>query len=523
MLLQKHQIGKTAVRIIILVLLALLATVPLFLQASSSGDAENNLFLPMIYNEDGSTPNSGDEATPTPTFTATPTIQPTITASATPSATATSSSECQLQFAKAAYGNSPYVLVTGDVGIDVTITNLTTNEVIGTGILNGPVVGQDCPGFSYITVTPRLDETHVGHVLLAYQTDNPDNSDTTIVLGTNPQPTSTPNAPYLAVVPNCGAGPDVQFKVEGNNWPIDQSLTLFWEGIPQIVFQANEHSGFFIMTWTFVGLNEGIYTLSALSGTNGISDATQFYVSCALVPTITPGPTSSPTPAPADLIVGQPILVSTPPITAYQPVSFQVPVTNTGDLSINTLFFVDLLFDPAPALGSETFTAVSSLSGSNTITLTITSMSGFGSGTGTHQVTAWVDSLDDVAENDETNNASPPLEVMNVTPVETPTPTAVPAGESTISGVTFVSQSSVLLSQERMRVVAIDESTGLVVGVTYSDENGFFQFDNLVEGVAYTLQSCITINNDEFFGIRTSRTAPDAFANIFAFEVASCP
>lgn len=508
MLLQKAQIGKTAVIFFILLLLVTLVGMPLFIRADATGEAtpEAGLFLPVIFKEADGTPNPGAEAT----------LTPTLTPSATPSSTATSPSWCQIQFAKEAFGNTPYVLITGDVGIEVTITNLTTNEVIGSGILNGPVVGQDCPGFSSITVTPRLDETHVGHILRAEQTDNPENFDTTVVLDAyNPQPTSTPNAPYLAVVPNCGPGPDVQFKVEGFNWPMDQSLTLSWVGMPQVVFPANEHSGFFILTWTFEGLADGVYTVSALSGTNGVSVTDQVYIPCDLLPIDTPIPGA------VDLIVGQPVLVSTPPITVYEPVAFQVPVTNTGDISIESLFFVDLLFDPQSAHPTDVYAAVSGLAGNSSITLTITSDIGFANFVGTHQVTGWVDSLDHVTEEDETNNLSESLDVSIANYGGTPTNTPIPNGTATISGVANILLHNII-PQERMLVSAIDESSGLTVATTYSDENGFYQFNNLTNGASYTVTACLTIDNNQFFGIHTNRVAPNAFGNIFANEGA-CP
>jgi len=217
MLLQKAQIGKTAVLIIILTLLATLAAMPLFLQADSTGGTtqEANLFLPVVYNEDDLTPNPGTDATPTPTTTASPAPQ------------------CNLQIISGAIANSGSVAVIGDVGIEVTITNLTTNQVIGNGVLNGPFVGYDCPGIGVISVSPRLDETNTDHMLLAQQTDNSNNSVTTTVQSvTDPVPSSTPDIPYLAVAPNCGSGPSIEFKVQGSNWPIDQSLTLSWEGVP---------------------------------------------------------------------------------------------------------------------------------------------------------------------------------------------------------------------------------------------------------------------------------------------------
>ena len=79
------------------------------------------------------------------------------------------------------------------------------------------------------------------------------------------------------------------------------------------------------------------------------------------------------------------------------------------------------------------------------------------------------------------------------------------------------------LSQERMHLSAIEEATGEVVAVTYSDENGFYQFDNLIVGTSYTVQGCIMIDNNAYFGVRTNRTPPDAFADIFAVQSTSCP
>ena len=301
MLLQKAHFGKMGAVSVSLILLTILAAMPLFLQADSNGEAtpDAELYLPVIYNDGDGTPDPGSEATPTalntntPTFTSTATHTATTeaTAIATPTASSTPQPWCSVRFAQAPIGNSPHVRITGDVGIEVIITNLTTDEVIGSGVINGPIAGQDCPGYSYITVSPRLDASNVGHVLRVQQTDNPANSDTAVVLdASNPQPTSTPDAPYLVAVPNCGPGPDVQFKVEGDNWPIDQSLTLFWEGIPQVVFPANEHSGFFILTWTFEGLSNGVYTVSALSGANGVSATDQVYVPCESISTNTPTP-----------------------------------------------------------------------------------------------------------------------------------------------------------------------------------------------------------------------------------------
>lgn len=429
MLLQKSQIGKTAVVVILLILLGTAAALPLFLRADDAGEADRFSYLPIIlYDADAdSTPNPGTEATATATFTASPTIHPTITASATPSSTAT------------------------------------------------------------------------------------------------PTPTSTPAEPYIVAIPDCGPGPSIQFNLQGFNWPTDQSVTLSWEGNPQAILQAGQHTGSFSFTWSFSSLSFGVYEVTAQSGINGPSFTELVAVPCELLPTVTPEPTDTPVPQPADLIVGQPQLMSTPPIIVYQPLAFAVPITNTGDIAIDTLFFVDLLFDPPPIHLVDSYTAVSGLAGGSTITLTITSTIGLANFLGDHQVTALVDSLDHVVEADETNNQSAPFEISISEPAMTPSTTSTPTGGSTISGVARAMLGSTFLPQERMLLSAIEEATGEVVAVTYSDENGFFQFDNLIEGTAYTVQGCIMIDNNAYFGVRTSRTPPDAFADVFAVQSASCP
>ncbi|MCB8948864.1 MAG: hypothetical protein H6653_12690 [Ardenticatenaceae bacterium] len=534
MLLQKARIGKTAVLIIILILLGALAALPLFLRADNTGEANRFLYLPLILHEADGRLDPAAEATAT--FTASPTIHPTITASATPSSTATAT------------------------------------------------------------------------------------------------PTNTSTEPYIQLLPDCGPGPDIFFYIQGYNWPEDESIMISWADTPIIFLPAIQHSGNFSFAWTAEGLTTGLYTVSAVSGTSGIT-ASDFYtipcgasitptptatntatptpINCDVqfenpvfagddavdivgdpgidvsiinvttgitigmgtlngpvtghacegfntislsppllfsdagnvllvmesnnpdnndstiinpMPTITPSPIPpSSTPVPADLVVGQPQLVSTPPIIVYQPLAFEVPITNTGDIDINTLFFVDLLFDPPPVHIEDSYTAVSGLSGGSTVTLTITSTIGLANFIGDHQVTALVDSLDHVIEADETNNLSAPFEITITEPAMTPNYTPTPTGTSTISGIAIVLWDIHVYPQERMRISAIEETTGEVVAVTYSDENGFYQFDNLIEDVAYTIQGCITIDNNAYFGVLPNKIPPDTLANIVAFPNASCP
>ncbi|MCP4415122.1 MAG: pilus assembly protein, partial [Chloroflexi bacterium] len=276
--------------------------------------------------------------TPSPTPSDTPTPGPTLTPSNTPTFTPTP--RCDLEFEGSAVAGNNYVFVTGDVGIDVTVTNLSTGAVLGSVVLGGPFNDHACEGFGTVPLSPALDAGDIGDILLAVQTNDASNSDTTIVVGTPPTetpsptftpiptstptntplptPTNTPSGPYIVVVPDCGAGPDVQFNVQGFNWPVSQSVTLSWEGVPQIVLQANQHTGAFTYSWSYDGLSDGVYTVDALSGTSGATSSDTFTIPCVNQPTPTPGPVITSTPVPADLVAfSPPTLISTPPIVAY--------------------------------------------------------------------------------------------------------------------------------------------------------------------------------------------------------------
>lgn len=410
MLLQKARIGKTAVILIILILLATLAAMPLFLRAESTRGTtpEANLFLPVIYNEDDLTPNPSANATSTPTLTASPTIHPTITASATPSATSTSIE------------------------------------------------------------------------------------------------------PYIVLMPDCGPGPNIFFYIQGYNWPDDESITVTWNGTPIIFLPAIQHTGSFSIAWTSEGMTSGLYMVSAVSGTNGATASDYYTIPCGAAIT----PTSTPTPEPADLVIGQPILISTPPVVAYQPLAFEVPITNTGGVDINTLFFVDLLFDPMPVHHSDVYAAVSGLEGHGSMTLTITSTIGLANYIGTHQITGLADSLNHVQEANENNNVSELLEIPVSMPGSTPTNTPIPTGTGKISGIVRRVQGS-FIPVERAAISVIDEASGIPIASTYSDANGFYEFNNIPDDSTYTVQACIMIDNSEYFGMRSNRTPSDSLVDIF--------
>lgn len=495
------------------------------------------------------TPGVTPSPTPSPTATDTPTPGPTATFTNTPTLTPTP--RCDLQFDGPVVVGDNAVFITGDVGITVNIINLSTGQTIGSGTLGGPFGNNyACPGFATIILSSALTAANNGHLLLAEQEGVGDNNDTATVLGLpptatpsptlTPVPTSTPtntplptltptpSGPYLTIAPNCGPGPNISFILQAYNWPTNQSVTFFWEGQAQGAPVQAGHTGNFTYGWSFSGLSNGTYTASAQSGLNGPTASAQFTVPCAGQPTPTGAPTN--TPSPADLVaIGPPTLLSTPPIVAYQPVQFSVNITNTGDVSVENQFFVDIYLDPNPTTiltdripltQSDGYSAVSGLAGGESQTIIVNAPYGFENNPTSHQVYGMVDSVLQVPEIIETNNVTDPRTVLNVTPAATPTPTPDLVGNSELSGLVRALVGT-YLPQFRAEVFLTDESTSLVVARTSTDENGFYAFNTVPAGT-YTVHACILIDNVQYFGLRTSRTPPNPYVDIYAAQ-GVCP
>lgn len=490
------------------------------------------------------TPGVTPSPTPSPTPSNTPTPGPTSTPTQTPTFTPTP--RCDIEFEGGAIAGTNFVLVTGDVGISVTIINLSTGATLGSGVLGGPFNGHACPGFGTIILNPALVTANIGHVLLAQQTNDITNNDTTIVVGapptatpsptftpvptntpTNtplPTPSPTPGSPYIVIFPDCGPGPNIQFNLQGYNWPTNQSVTLSWQGVPQIVLQANTHPGSFNYTWNFGGLANGTYTVSALAGTNGATASDTFTIPCVGQPTPTPGATF--TPSPADLIaVGPPKLLSSPPLIAYRPMQFSVAITNTGDLDVDTQFFVDIYLDPTtimtdriPLVQSDGYAAVSSLAGGASRVITITSPYGFTNSPTNHQVYGMVDSVLQIVEVSEINNVTNPLTVNNVTPAATPTPTVPSSGIDEISGFALIVTDKAI-PQFRAFITLLSGTT--VIDTAVTDVNGYYQFDNVGAGT-YSVSACVQIDDSEWYGVINGIAPPNTLAYIGMFE-APCP
>ena len=140
-------------------------------------------------------------------------------------------------------------------------------------------------------------------------------------------------------------------------------------------------------------------------------------------------------------LLGTPVIVSTPPLVAFQPIDVALVLYNVGG-PIHSTFFLDVFFDPAgpisttiPISQSVGFAAVESMATGELRIVHISVPQGFANEPDPHLVYGVADSLAQIAELDETNNVSPPSVLTYVTP--TATPIATPTPESDISGMVF--------------------------------------------------------------------------------------
>ena len=474
-------------------------------------------------------PTPGVTPSPTPTATRGPTLTP----SPTPV-------PCNVAFEGFAVANTNFVFVTGDIGTTVTIIDLTTDRTLGTNVLQDRG-GYACPGFADFN-SPHLSELLVeGHVLLAESSDG--TTDTTIVLAqpptttatpTNtsyptstpthtptPLPTMTPSTPYITLIPNCAEGPNVQVTLVGYNWDNDEAIGLFWNGTAFHLIPVG-HGGSFSLMRTFSEPN-GNYAVRAESVASPAQvdiDEAIFRIPCQ---TLTATPTPSATPIQADLIIGQPQLLNTPPIVAHEPLDFSVLITNVGEVDVNQQFFVDLFLDPQnilpdhiPLNESSGYIAVGSLAGGQSKQLTIQAPVGFKNVPDPHSVYGMVDSAQQVVEDIETNNISPPLTIPDITPAVTPTLTPTPNGADEISGLVRALEGE-WVAKHRAVIKLIHPTFG-IIATTETDPSGLYTFNNippLPDPDLYAITACFEGDNGSYFGVRNSIQSPYPYANIY--------
>ena len=495
------------------------------------------------------TPTNTPSPSPGPTSTETPT--PTYTPSATPD-------YCGLEFEQSPVDGNNYVFITGEIGRVVTIIDTYTGLTLGQGTLLDRN-NHACPGFLSIPLTGNLVN---GHLILAESDNTSDKFATAWVLPGTPTPTvsptntvaptqaatatptqtltPTPSGPFITLRPNCGSAPNVQFTVQGFNWPQNTTISLYWTSTQlQSTINTGSQTSF-SQTWQKFGLvaDGSVHTYQVVAIASGIPQKTAtFRTPCENV-TATPVTfTPTPSPAPADLlIVGPPQLISTPPIVAYQPVDFRVVISNTGDIPVESQFFVDVFLDPTTVLTNSIpinqsggYQGVGSLAGRESRVITISVPLGFHNEPVDHLTYGMVDSLEQINESDETNNISAQFFYDQVTPAPTPTPIPSPvAGADNMVGIVYRPSDKGLSPLLRARVLLVDVGTSNIVGSTTSDPlTGIYQFNNLPPAT-YTVMACGSLSTSmgtvEYFGWRTAITLPYAFpVNIYTDDSVSCP
>lgn len=492
----------------------------------------------------GVTPSHTPTASNTP-----PGVPPTEIPSPAPATETPLPPPCNVSFEAPPVAGNRYVYISSDIGTNVTVQILTTGEVLGIDIMQAQG-GHTCDGFSdFINggVGILSQPLVAGDVLLA-EGDNgtydyafvlavpptstpiPTNTPTTTatpIPTDTPEPTATPSQPYIVVRPSCG-NPSfdddykVRFNVSGYNWPKDESIALYWDDTIWMQTVSQPHSGSFSKTWersepewgnaNWVG---DTYIVKGVSSSKSVQ--TTFQTPCDdFIPPIATPPTPTATPAPADLIVvGQPQIVSTGTPVAYQPIDFSVIISNTGDIPVNNLFFIDLYIDPTPVISttyaipvsqSSGYTALSSLAGKTSQAITITTRFGFKNEPDPHLVYAMVDSLEDIDENieegGEENNISSAAIISGVQTAVPPTSTPVAvAGGNKIHGVTWRLSPTGLTPVLRARMYLIGSDDIPIPGFS-SGTNGYYAFSNIADG-DYTVQACFTINGVEMGAKRT--------------------
>ena len=325
-------------------------------------------------------PTPGVTPSPTASPTNTNTPLPTSTATLTPSPTFTPTNTpiiCGTHFEGDLIAGNNFLFVTGEVGETVTILDLTSGATLGSATLVA-ISGHDCAGFDDFTPNVLNSALQEGHVILVQSSNG--TTDTSIVVAIPPTPTTvptntpiptdtptatpvtptstptaTPLTPFLWLVPDCANPPNHRFEVYGNQWPPSNSVSLFFDDQLQGIVSTDGSGVFQPQTWSFPSAADGSYTIQGRS--QGIIATAQLTVPC---PDYTPpAPTATPTatPSPIDLlIIGQPQLLNTAPISEHVPLNFAVNVQNSGDFDITDQFFVDIYFNSPPVSRLAAFT-----------------------------------------------------------------------------------------------------------------------------------------------------------------------
>lgn len=176
----------------------------------------------------------------------------------------------------------------------------------------------------------------------------------------------TPITPFITLQPSCGAGPNVQFMVQGFNWPQNATINLYWEDVWQSIINTGDVTSF-TQTWQKFGLADGSYEVKAVAN-SGLMATAVFTIPCPSPPSAVDisGPTTG------FATVSTRFTAAASPLSAAQPLTYtweatnQLPIIQTGGIT-NTIDYTWAV------TGTQTITvtAVNALGGPVTTTHTI--------------------------------------------------------------------------------------------------------------------------------------------------------
>lgn len=431
---------------------------------------------PPPYIAPTSTPTPGGP-TPTRTFTPAPTetLPPTATQTPTPTPTFTPTPIPGIVIDRPVMAGDTMVTGTAAPGWGVTL------RIIQTGLQR--TVAVDAGGTFTFSGLPELI---VGHTVVVQGYDSQDltivqDSLTPTVTATptaSPVPTATPAGAYITIDEVCLRVGTFNVTVRGRNISNNKkyvTLRILWDGeaISEEDYDYNAQSFDVPVSITIGSYEPSTHTLAVeiLAGNGKVELSLQTTVPmCA--------PENKP-----DLVISSLTITDDPLPGTYDRIHLSIAVHNAGTADVTSLFWVDLFADydpltPLPEQASVDYVAVNALGAGSTITFTMYVPDGFTT-VGNHTLIAMVDTWDQIAELDETNNVSVPLSIRltigNLAP--TPTPEVTPGPTGIIMGTTRLGS----LDQANVAVFLYD-ADGRLWASARSDANGLYQLVDMNEG-----------------------------------------
>ncbi len=422
------------------------------------------------------TPTSDGTTTPTPdlpTPTSTPEVWPTPTPTTPPTATPTPTPLPPIVIERPVWEGETTVNGTAAPGQAVTL------RIVQTGWQQTVNVAADGT-FIFSGLAPLIG----GYTLIVQGYGN---QDLTVVqeIEETPTPTPTPSQAFIVLEPTCTDENITHLIVQGYNWPAQaRTVNVYWDrdlypdDPPKCTVTPSGGTftcefDLFVPTGEHTVLAEGLQNAWRV-----LESATATLVRpCPGEPTPTPTPAQMP-----DLRVIGIALDDEEPLGTYETLHLTVGIENQGERDVASLFWVDLYADPDPTTplaeqASDDYVAINALSAGSAISFTMYVPGGFDS-LGAHTIQVMVDTWDQIAESDETNNVSQPF-IVNITqenpyPTPTPTPIAPPETPGSIQGITYLNGTP----QSNVSVYVYD-AEGRLWGSGRSDVNGNYLITDL--------------------------------------------